>query len=377
MPRGAPEPGTGRAVGHRTDVAADPVPGTESGGPPVAGTQATRRGQSTVPDHRRGAEVRRALVPRVDRTRSTPAFRSVNTFQLVTLLELTSGCLDGVIVCTHGGGTMNPIPKSFGTQEFGDVDWRRAARAPARGPGVCVLGGSGPSTPEQAPRSRRFPGRVAPAPEPARHAPRGTRSAPRTGPRPIRARSSWSTTPRTWTSPGTGPGPHNSDPLVTGARAPVPQQLGHRFGNRGDPGGSPTAPRAAPRGRTRPARPSAHGRPGEPPVGPGSRRTRGAPATNRWVHIADRGADAFEFVSRLVRTGERFVGRAPRPVLGPRAKRFATVGATEGRAVGNGSSPPRPRAGPKSVGASATGVTIPHRTTGRGNTRRSRSGCTW
>jgi RNase P protein component len=35
-----------------------------------------------------------------------------------------------------------------------------------------------------------------------------------------------------------------------------------------------------------------------------------SPETNRWVHIADRGADAFEFVSRLVRTRERFVVRA-------------------------------------------------------------------
>jgi hypothetical protein len=86
------------------------------------------------------------------------------------------------------------------------------------------------------------------------------------------------------------------------------------------------------------------------------------PATNRWVHIADRGADAFEFVSRLVRTRERFVVRAQHDrVLAAGAKLFATVGATE--ASGGWelelSATPTRAARKTWVSASVTAVTIP------------------
>lgn len=54
-----------------------------------------------------------------------------------------------------------------------------------------------------------------------------------------------------------------------------------------------------------------------------------APATNRWVHVADRGSDSFEFVSRSARTNERFVVRAQHDrALADHTKLFAVARAT-------------------------------------------------
>ncbi|MBP3959456.1 IS4 family transposase [Gemmata sp. G18] len=87
-----------------------------------------------------------------------------------------------------------------------------------------------------------------------------------------------------------------------------------------------------------------------------------APGANRWVHVADRGADAFEFVSRLARTGERFVVRAQHDrSLGPGAKLFATARATPPVGAWELELPPtRARAGCRAqVRASLTTVTVP------------------
>ena len=94
-----------------------------------------------------------------------------------------------------------------------------------------------------------------------------------------------------------------------------------------------------------------------------------APAANRWVHVADRGADSFEFVSRLVRTGERFVVRAQHDrALPGGAKLFATA---RGTAAAGGwplelSATPTRAARTARVSASLTAVTLPppHNRTG-------------
>jgi hypothetical protein len=55
-----------------------------------------------------------------------------------------------------------------------------------------------------------------------------------------------------------------------------------------------------------------------------------APTSNRWVHVTDRGSDSFEFVSRLARTNERFVVRAQHDrALADGTKLFAVARATE------------------------------------------------
>ena len=87
-----------------------------------------------------------------------------------------------------------------------------------------------------------------------------------------------------------------------------------------------------------------------------------SPEANRWVHVADRGADSFEFVSRLVRTGERFVVRAQHDrTLSADAKLFATARAAE--AVGGWelklSATPSRVARKTWVRASLTTVTLP------------------
>lgn len=87
-----------------------------------------------------------------------------------------------------------------------------------------------------------------------------------------------------------------------------------------------------------------------------------APATNRWVHVADRGADSFELVSRLVHAGERFVVRAQHDrALSKGVKLFATARATAAGASWELSLSATPvRAARKTwVSVSVTRVTLP------------------
>ena len=94
-----------------------------------------------------------------------------------------------------------------------------------------------------------------------------------------------------------------------------------------------------------------------------------APAGNRGGHVAGRGADSFEFVSRLVRAGERFVVRAQhdRALAGGRklfaAARAAAPGGAWDVAV---SATPTRAARAARVDASVTPVTLPppHNTKG-------------
>lgn len=87
-----------------------------------------------------------------------------------------------------------------------------------------------------------------------------------------------------------------------------------------------------------------------------------APAANRWVHVADRGADAFEFLSRLCRAGERFVVRVQHDrALPGSGSLLAAARATPAAAEwGLGLSATPTRAARKTrVCASLTRVTLP------------------